>query len=225
MAAEAEYTMLDAELKAKFDYESGFHRYKGTVVEVVKKYQDDAVEAKRWYDKLQHVVDAYLSQEWATVAIARQGSVYDSLRTGLYNTRPPELQMFTPAQEKALRAAEESDNVELQDKADEIRMSVQNAWREKRDQELDSADQVVVDRYATAVMLARRYNLSNPAVTRAIRRLAFLTDVTGEAKMAQFTAGKKDLEYTPGMFQRMRPGVVTTPEPVGLPQPLPVNVQ
>lgn len=224
MAAEAEYTMLDAELKAKFDYDSGFHRYKGTVVEVVKKYQDDAVEAKRWYDKLQHVVDAYLSQEWATVAIARQGSVYDSLRTGLYNTRPPELKMFTDAQEKALRAAEESDNVELQDKADEIRLAVQTAWREKRDQELDSADAVVVDRYATAIVLARRYNLSNAAVTRAIRRLAFLTDVAGEAKMAQFTAGKKDLGYTPGMFQRMRPGVVTAPEAKGLPEPLPVSV-
>lgn len=224
MAAEAEYTMLDAQLKAKFDYESGFHRYKGTVVEVVKKYQDDAVEAKRWYDKLQHVVDAYLSQEWATVAIARQGSVYDSLRTGLYNTRPPELKMFTDAQEKALRAAEESDNVDLQDKADEIRLAVQTAWREKRDQELDSADAVVVDRYATAIVLARRYNLSNSAVTRAIRRLAFLTDVAGEAKMAQFTAGKTDLGYTPGMFQRMRPGVVTAPEAKGLPEPLPVSV-
>jgi hypothetical protein len=224
MAAEAEYTMLDAQLKAKFDYESGFHRYKGTVVEVIKKYQDDAVEAKSWYDKLQHVVDAYLSQEWATVAIARQGSVYDSLRTGLYNTRPPELKMFTDAQEKALRAAEESDNVDLQDKADEIRLAVQTAWREKRDQELDSADSVVVDRYATAIVLARRYNLSNAAVTRAIRRLAFLTDVAGEAKMAQFTASKKDLGYTPGMFQRMRPGVVTAPEAKGLPEPLPVSV-
>jgi tetratricopeptide (TPR) repeat protein len=225
MAAEADYTMLDAELKAKFDYESGFHRYKGTVVEVVKEYQNDAIEAKRWYDRLQHVVDAYLSQEWATVAIARQGSVYDSLRTGLYNTRPPELKMFTDAQERALRAAEESDNLDLQDKADEIRLSVQTAWRDKRDQELDSADQVAVDRYATAVILARRYNLSNAAVTRAIRRLAFLTDVVGEAKMAQFTAGKPELEYTPGMFQRMRPGVVTAPEPNGLPEPLPVSVR
>src|SRR5690606_5966821 len=225
MAAEADYTMLDAELKAKFDYESGFHRYKGTVVEVVKEYRNAAIEAKRWYDRLQHVVDAYLSQEWATVAIARQGSVYDSLRTGLYNTRPPELKMFTDAQERALRAVEDSDNLDRQDKADQIRLSVQTAWRVQRARELDSADQVAVDRYATAVILARRYNLSNAAVTRAIRRLAFLTDVVGEAKMAQFTAGKPELEYTPGMFQRMRPGVVTAPEPNGLPEPLPVSVR
>ncbi len=225
MAAESEYALLDAELKAKFDYETGHHRYKGTVVEVINEYTKDAKDAKQWYDKLQHVVDAYLSQEWATVAIARQGSVYDSLRTGLYNTRPPALKMFTAAQERGLRTAEESDNVELQDKADEIRLQVQTAWRTKRDQELDSADQIVVDRYATAVMLARRYNLSNPAVTRAIRRLAFLTDVVGEGKMSTYTASVPDLGYTPGMFQRMRPGVVTAPEPDGLPAPLPVMVR
>ncbi len=45
------------------------------------------VEAKKCYDKLQHVIDAYVSPEWTTAAIARQGSLYDSLRTGLYNTR------------------------------------------------------------------------------------------------------------------------------------------
>ncbi len=226
MAAEAEYTMLDQELSRNFDYETGHHRYKGTVVDVIKKYNEDAVEAKKWYDKLQHVVDAYVSQEWATVAIARQGSVYDSLRTGLYNTRPPELKMFTAQQERALKAAEESDDEDLQAKADEIRIQVQTAWRTKRDQELDSADTIVVDRYANAVMLARRYNLSNAAVTRAIRRLAFIADVAGEAKMAQYTAGKPDLAYTPGMFQRMRPGVVTAPETNGgLPEPLPVTVR
>ncbi len=225
MAAEAEYTMLDEDLKRKFDYESGFHRYKGTVTEVVKDYQNDATEAKRWYDKLQHVVDEYVSPDWAPVAIARQGSVYDSLRTGLYNTRPPELKMFSAAQESALKKAEESDNPDLQEKADAIRVTVQQAWRQKRDQELDSADRVVVDRYATSVMLARRFNVSNPSVTRAIRRLAFLTDVIGEAKMKTFTDSVKDLNYTPGMFQRMRPGVVSAPEPNGLPEPLPVMVQ
>ncbi len=226
MAAEAEYTMLDRELKQKFDYESGHHRYRGTVVEVLNKYrQVDIPEAKKWKDKLQHVVDAYDSPEWATVAIARQGSVFDSLRTGLYNARPPELKMFTAQQERALKAAEESDDEELQGRADEIRMSVQTAWRTERDKELDGADSIVVDRYANAVMLARRYNLSNPAVTRAIRRLAFLTDVAGEAKLAQYTAGIPDLGYTPGMFQRMRPGVVTAPETNGLPEPLPVMVK
>jgi hypothetical protein len=195
MAAEADFTMLDDQLRAKFDYDSGHHRYKGTVTEVVAKYQKDAVEAKSWYDKLQHIVDEYVSPDWAPVAIARQGSVYDSLRTGLYNTRPPELKMFSAKQEQALKKAEQSDNLDLQEKADAIRVSVQEAWRKKRDSELDSADQIVVDRYANAVVLARRFNASHPSLTRSIRRLAFLTDVIGEAKMQAFTTNFKYLNF------------------------------
>ncbi|HEU5074273.1 MAG TPA: hypothetical protein VFU02_08870, partial [Polyangiaceae bacterium] len=84
---------------------------------------------------------------------------------------------------------------------------------------------IVVDRYASSVLLARRFNVSNASVTRAIRRLAFLTDVIGEAKMKTFTDPVKDLNYTPGMFQRMRPGVVAAPKPDGMPAPLPVMIQ
>jgi hypothetical protein len=60
-------------------------------------------------------------------------------------------------------------------------------------------------------------------VVRAIRRLAFLTDVIGEAKMRTFSAGVKDLNYTEGMFTKIRPGMVTAPKPEGMPQPLPVQ--
>jgi len=225
MAAEADYLLVDEELKRTFDYESGFHRYKGTIVEVVQQYTKDAQTAKVWYDKLQKIVDRYVSQRWATIAIARQGSLYDSLRTGFYNTRPPELKMFTEAQEKALKAAEDSDKDALIDKADQIRTTVNAAWRTKRDEELDSADRVVVDRYATSVTLAQRYNLSDPTLTRAIRRLAFMTDVVGEAKMATYTASNKDLGYKPGMFQRMRPGVIAPPVALGLPPSAPVGAE
>jgi hypothetical protein len=225
MAAEGEYTLLDQEITRGFDYESGHHRYKGTPVEVVQRYQKDAVDAKRWYDKLQHVIDAYVSPDWTAVAISRQGSLYDSLRTGLYNTRPPELKMFDAKTEAMLKRAEESDNPDLQEKADEVRIKVQTAWREKRDQELDSADRIMVDRYSNAVVLARRYNVAKPEITRAIRRLAFVTDVIGEAKMKQYTSGVKDLNYTEGMFLKMRPGQVTTEKPQGTPPPLPVLAQ
>lgn len=225
MAAEADYTLLDKQLKKDFDYESGHHRYKGTAVQVVAEYKKDAQDAKAWYDKLQRVVDKYVSQKWATVAIARQGSVYDSLRTGLFNTRPPELKMFDDATERKLRMAEESGDPALMDKADEIRFQVRQAWTKKRDEELDSADRIVVDRYAVAVMLGQRYNLSHEAITRSIRRLAFLTDVAGEAKMAEYTAANKDLNYSAGMFQRIRPGVIKDPETDALPRPSPPGVQ
>ena len=133
--------------------------------------------------------------------------------------------MFDAKTEALLKKAENSDNPDLQEKADAVRVKVQQAWRDARDKELDSADGIVVDRYGNAIVLARRYNVSNPAVTHGIRRLAFLTDVIGEAKMQQHAAQVKDLNYTPGMFQRMRPGQITTPEPKGTPHPLPVLAQ
>jgi outer membrane protein assembly factor BamD (BamD/ComL family) len=225
MAAEAEFTELDQENQRSFDYESGFHHYKGTSVEVVAEYQKDAGEAKKRYDKLQHVVDAYVSPEWTTAAIARQGSLYDSLRTGLYNTREPQLKIFDAKTEAVLKKAENSDNPDLQEKADALRVKVQGAWRDRRDQELNSADQIMIDRYGNAVVLAKRYSVSNPEVTRAIRRLAFFTDVIGEAKMQQYTGTIKDLNYTAGMFPRMRPGQDAAPTPQGLPTPLPAFVQ
>jgi hypothetical protein len=224
MAAEGEYTMLDREIENKFDYETGHHRYRGTTVEVVKQYATQAGVAKGWFDKLEHIVSFYVSPEWTIAAISRQGSLYDSLRTGLYNVRPPALKMFDAKTEALLKRAENSDDPDLQAKADEVRVQVQTAWRQKRDQELDSADRIMIDRYGTAVTLARRYNVSNPAVVRAIRRLAFVTEVIGEAKMKQFAGGVKELNYTEGMFQRMRPGQVSAPPPEGLPEPLPVLI-
>jgi tetratricopeptide (TPR) repeat protein len=223
MAAEAEFTLLDAEVNRKFDYETGHHRYKGTVVEVVNQYRKEATEAKAWLDKLQHVVDTYVSPEWSVAALARQGSLYDSLRTGLYETRPPALKMFDTKTEKLLKMAEESGREDLQEKADAVRVKVQKAWMDTREKELNSADQIVVNKYATAIVLARRYSLSNPVVVRAIRRLAFLTDVIGEAKMKTFSVSVKDLNYTDGMFTKIRPGMVGAPKPDGMPQPLPVQ--
>ena len=241
MAAEAEYTLIDQALRREFDYETGHHRYRGVVGEVVKAYKADAQKAAQWEKRLQGVVDSYGSQKWATIAIARQGSVYDSLRTGLYNTRPPELKMFTAAQESLLRKAEQSENDELIDQADAFRTEIRNLWRKNRDVQLERSDRYLVERYSTAVALARRYNLSDPALTRAIRRLAFMTEVVGDAKMALYMAppsetpatgapaepaasrpppGNAELSYSSGLFLRMRPGVYLAPAPAA-PLPLP----
>jgi hypothetical protein len=220
-AAEGAYTLLDRQIQQQFDYESGHHRFKGTPQQVLTDYQAAAKSAKTWYDQLQAIVDDYGSPQWGTSAIARQGSLYDSLRTGLYNVRPPELQMFDAKTEKLLQRAEESDDFELQDKADAVRLKVETAWRDQRDRELGSADQIVVDRYGAALVLARRYNLSTLAVARATRRLAFLTDVVGEDKIAMYASRVAELNYAPGMFPRLRPGMVTAPDANGYPDPAP----
>lgn len=225
MAAEADFTMLDEQINRDFDYETGHHRYRGTMQEVIAQYGKDAVEAKKWFDKLQHVNEAYVSPEWTTASVARQGSLYDALRTGLYNVRPPELKIFDAKTEALLKRAENSDNPDLQEKADAARVNANKTWRDKKEQELGSADSIMVERYANAVVFARRFNVANPQVIRAIRRLAFFTDVIGEAKMKQFTSTVRDLNYTEGMFPRMRPGISSAPPPNGAPSPLPAFVQ
>jgi len=223
-AAEAAYIQLDDAIQKSFDYETGHHRFAGTTVEVLDQYRKAAVLAQTQYDALQKVVDDYASPDWATAAIARQGSLYDSLRTGLYDTRAPALKMFDKKTEALLTRAENSDSAELQDKADAVRVSVETGWRDARDRELDSSDQVMVDRYGNAIALARRYNVSNPAVVRAIQRLAFFTDVVGEAKLQQYTGRVPNLEYSPGLFLRLRPGIVTAPKPEGQAPPAPPAV-
>lgn len=221
-AAEGAFLLLDAEVRNAFDYDTGHHRFRGTPQQVLADYQNAAKEAKIWFDRLQRIVDDYASPEWGTAAFARQGSLYDSLRTGLYNTRPPELVMFDKKMEATLKRAEESDNLELQEKADAIRMQVESAWQQSRDRELEGADQVMVDRYGRAITMARRYNVSNPAIVRAIQRLAFFTDVIGEAKLSNYTQPIGELNYTPGMFLRIRPGLVSAPEAAGaMPPPAP----
>ena len=223
LAAEGAYTLLDGEIRKQFDYDTGHHRFRGTPQEVLVDFQASAKEAKTWFDRLQRIIDDYASPEWGTAAVARQGTLYDSLRTGLYNTRPPDLVMFDKKTDAMLRRAEESDNLELQEKADAIRVQVETAWQETRDRELEGADKVMVDRYARAITMARRYNVSNPAVVRAIQRLAFFTDVIGEAKLSSYTQSVPELNYTPGLFLRIRPGLVTAPSSGGMPVPTPVS--
>ncbi|MEY2935343.1 MAG: hypothetical protein RL033_6092 [Pseudomonadota bacterium] len=220
-AAEAAYLQLDEQITKGFDYDTGHQRFAGTTVEVLDQYRKSAVQAQAQYDALQRVVDDYASPDWATAAIARQGSLYDSLRSGLYNVRAPALKMFDKKTDALLSRAENSDSPELQEQADAIRMRVETGWRDARDRELDSADQVMVDRYGNAISLARRYNVSNPAVQRATARLAFFTDVIGEAKLQQYTSRVPSLEYSPGLFFRLRPGLVTSPKAEGMVPPAP----
>ncbi len=222
MAAEAEYTLLDAEIRDKFDYDTGHHRYAGTTVEVIKDYRADANVAKSYHDKLQHVIDAYLSPEWVVAARSRQGSLYDSLRTGLYNARPPSLKLFSAKEEQLLKKLESSDNPAYQDKADQFRQARNETWRATRDRELTDADKVMVRRYVESVALGRQYNISNPAVDHAVERLAFFTEILGDDKMREYSQGVQGFTYTDRVFLRSRPGITREPEMQPVPNPLPV---
>jgi outer membrane protein assembly factor BamD (BamD/ComL family) len=238
-AAEAEYTLDDDEIHANYDYETGHHKYTGATEDILGKfdkagqqikpglYQTDAKAAQKYDEKLEHITSTYPSLEWVPAAIARQGSLFDSLRTGLYNAVPPAIKYFTPQQEALLKQLENSGRQNLQDQADELRTTVKEGWRKKKDVELAAADELMVRRYATAVALARKYNVRNPEVTHAIARLAYFTDIIGNDKMREYVSKAKDangspLTYTNDMYLQSRPGLTATPAPVGEGLPVPV---
>ena len=229
-AAEAEYTLLDEDIKAKWDTSPDRKTYTGAIDDILGKYNDKGVklskgkyiadtEAADKYDQaLDHIVKTYASLEWVPTALARQGSIYDGLRTGLYNTVPPQLKYFTPAQDKALTAMENSGRDDLATRADDLRTRAKEGWRAKKESELAGSDTAMVRRYAGAVALARKYNVRNDAVQHAIEKLAYYTDIIGEAKMREYvtstpdpTDGTKKLTYTDGQYVQSRPGLTSTP--------------
>jgi len=238
MAGECAYLAIDEKLRADFDYDTGHHRYAGVVDKVKIAFDADVKKANDDYFKqLKKIVDDFASRPWSVAVKARQGSLYDSCRTGLYNTRPPGLKLYTEKEEKLLKLAETSDREDLQETADAIRQTRREQWRKARETSLNDADHAMVKFYVEAVVYARAFKVRNPAVDLAIQRLAFFTDILGEAKMREFTTGIEDLEidptsgestkrpfqYVDGMFLRMRPGATPPLVPDGVAAPLPVK--
>ncbi|MBI4705492.1 MAG: tetratricopeptide repeat protein [Deltaproteobacteria bacterium] len=236
MAAECEYRDLDAAIKKDFDYASGFHRYKGVLTAVAKEFKEDAeVKAKAWAEKLQHVITEYESRPWAVAARARQGSLYDSCRTGLYEAREPGLKLYDAKEEETLKKAdkicEEGLSDSACDMAEDFRAGRKAKWRETRENYLRDADQLMLRGYVEAILWAKATKVRIDAVDQTIRRLAFFTDIIGDEKLRAYTeqladpSTKQPFQYQDGMFLCMRRGQIVTAEPKVLLDPLPVVVQ
>jgi hypothetical protein len=229
MAAEVAYRQVEDQIKSEFDYETAHHRYAGVIDKVVKAFDDDIKKANdKYWKQLQTVITTYESRPWSVASRARQGSLYDSCRTGLYNARPPGLKLYTDKEEKLLKLAETSDREDLQEQADAIRQRRREQWRDARERKLTDADRAMVKFYAEAVVWAKTWKVRNSAVDSAIQKLAFYTDILGDAKMREFTQGILDpekqqpFEYKDGMFLRSRPGMTPSLQANGVASPLPV---
>jgi predicted transcriptional regulator len=216
MAAECAYLAIDEQLKAKFDYDAGFHRYSGVIDKVKIAFDKDMKEANDvWFPKLQAVIETYASPKWSVAARARQGSLYDSCRTGLYNATPPAVKLYTDKEEKLLKLAEESDRDDLLEQADAIRQNRREQWRSARERSLEDADKAMVKFYAESVVWARGYKVRTPAVDHAIRRLAFFTDILGNQKMRDYSPRHRRPEHEAALRlpgQRLPP---LAPGPLG----------
>ncbi len=242
--AEAAFVPLDEEIHDKFDYDSGHHAYVSLHAEDIMgkidqktgkfitegKYRDDAKIADDYDKKLEAVMKTYdTSLEWIPAVLERRGSLYDSLRTGLYYCGGSAFKLFTPKQEATLKQMRNSGHDELVDLADDIEAKVKKGWRDKRDQEIDGADTIMIRYYAQSAALQKAYNVRNLWTARAIARLASLTDLIGDPKMATYVNQTNNpanpgsrLTYTNGMYPQMRSGLPLTLPTNGTAEPLPV---
>lgn len=236
-AAEAAFTIIDEDITARFDV-ADKHKYGATVPEILGdpktgkkgKYQLNAEEAQKLDLRLENeIIKKYESLEWVPAAFARQGAVFDTLRTGLYNT--VKVKLLSAEQERVLNSMRNSGRDDLMNKADQLEDAAKDFWKQKKQQELDGADEIMVRRYATSVSYARKYNVKNPAITKAIGRLAYYTDIIGDAKMQQYvsnapdptTKGASKLSYTPNQYVQTRPGLTALPAAQGDSKPLPAS--
>jgi len=139
------------------------------------------------------------------------------------------MKLFTPAQEALLKKLDNSGRDDLQNQADDLRDKAKEGFRSKKDAELDGADQLMVKHYAIAVAYAQAYNVRNDSVVHAIARLAYFTDIIGDAKLRGYVTAADDpihkgqkLTYKDGQYVQSRPGISSVPKPSAQAEPLPV---
>lgn len=234
---EADFTLLDEQIAAGFDYDTGHHHYTGAVGDVIKQVDKDLGDAeKNWRPRLETIATKYGSFEWAAAATARIGSLYDSIRSGLDLVVP---KYFTPQQQAQLNklqkivdqlsaAGRQNEADQVQAQIDATTDSVRNKWRATKDQYLEVCNQKMVGKYVTSALIARKYNVKDATVQKAVARLAFFTDYLGDDKMKGYVESTPDpldpnskLVYVNGEFLQWRSGVVSAPPANGEPAPLP----
>jgi len=249
-AGEADYVLVDEKVHADWDYATGHHRYKGTVIDVKKAVDKDLADLKKYQADLLRVKDTYKGASQVS-ALARIGTLYDSVRMGLDLAAPTYVSPETSA--KLLKFQKLADmldsgklkdadcqaqlHVSCADAADKIQQAIDDTkdalrsqWRQTKDTYLKDITQEMVNDYAGAAVLARKLNLKDTAVQNGVARLAYFTDYLGDPTMQSFVEAAPDplgqgtkLAYTPGEFLHWRSGVLSTPAPTGEPAPLPAK--
>jgi tetratricopeptide (TPR) repeat protein len=224
--AEAEFALVDEEIREGFDFATGHHRYRGTVAQVRAQVDRDLESVSRkWKPLLDHVARTFGSFQWAAAATAREGSLYDSIRTGLdlvvpeYFTRE-QTTLFARLETLATQfeaAGRTSDAEAIRERVAEMQQQVRDAWHTAKERTLEDCTRPMVGKYATAAVAARATDVIEPAIQDAIARLAHYTDYLGDAAMKRYVESTADptnpthtLVYTDGQFLRWRPGVGAT---------------
>jgi len=200
-SAQSDYLRVDEQIR---NSELGAGAvYAGTPVEVIERYRQEAKLALELHRALQQVINAHSSPEWKAIATLRQALVYFTLYRRLDASRAPNIHLFTDDQEAMLSAADESGNDELLRKAASIRAKVARAWRDAKQTELAGAAEVMIDRFATALLLSGDKRAAHVVSAVATIVLADVTAQLGEGTLANGVNRVSGLSYSPGMFVRM----------------------
>ena len=154
-----------------------------------------------------------------------KGAIFDVLRTGLYDTT--RVKPFDAAGDRVLEALRRTGQSA---RADHLEDMGRDRWSARKMRELDAADELMVRRYATAIAYARRYEIKTPAISRAVARLGFFTNLISDAKMRTLVERTPDpfgapgtLVYAPEMYVKGRSGLEVSRPPLGVSPPSPLN--
>lgn len=197
-AAEA-YARIDALLAARWDDDSGptpkLH-YDGSADVVVKRLDADDKQRAALVASLEAIDATFHEPTQLPITLARMASVHDAQRAALARASVRVLDACTDKkiadiEQKAqwvLADPWASDEAQyhaqaLLEKAAAIRASVQTSWLDRRQGYYDVLEPAMIDGYARAHLLAKAAGLSHPRIDKARQRLAFYTDVLGDAAM------------------------------------------
>jgi hypothetical protein len=150
----------------------------------------------------------------------------------LFNAREPGLKLYTAKEDALLKQLDglctNDGNEQACEKFDTFTANRRTTWRDTRDRSLADADKAMVAGYVESILWAKAWKVRVDAVDRAIGRLAFYTDIIGDAKLRDFSSTLKEpatqqpFVYQDKMFLRMRRGMTTDAPPEVMASPLPV---
>jgi hypothetical protein len=197
-AGESQLAILEDEITTR---DLAHVKYAGLASEVKKQLDRTMQDARGILERLATIAD-FKVPLWTAAAIATQGRVLDELRISWAKADPPQVKMFTPEQEKSVARLEPA-------RAGALREQAATAWKEAKEEHLDTLTREAVARDVTALYLARKSGVTHPALTEARERLVRLRDVIGEPKLAAMVNAvgdpndpdRRNVVYTPKLLQ------------------------
>jgi len=229
LAAEIAYEQIDSKIRAEWTRLT----YEGDGGAVLKAIEADAKRRDKLVAQLDAIATDYGSQTWKTIALARSGSVFDLQRTALMRARvelpnpplrpSPALVMWakhTLGDPKSSPEEQEAATRILY-KEDQLKVSPEQAWNDRRKEYYDAIDPQMIDRYARSWIRGRPELLVHASLRHAIVRLAYWEAQLGTPNMSKLLIEAEKhhppFKYKVDMFTQLRAGAFVHPNPVDLP--------